>query len=44
MDQEEQKKQNERIEKIEALLFDLANRVNQIDDQLKPTPTPQPGV
>ena len=44
MDQEEQKKQNDRIEKIEALLFDLANRVNQIDDQLKPTPTPQPGV
>ncbi|MEE8269086.1 MAG: DUF2339 domain-containing protein [Nitrospinaceae bacterium] len=44
MDQEEQKKQNDRIEKIEALLFDLANRVNQIDDQLKPTPTPQPGI
>ena len=50
MDQEEQKKQNDRIEKIEALLFDLADRVNQIDDQLKPapapapTPTPQPGV
>lgn len=48
MDQEEQKKQNDRIEKIEALLFDLADRVNQIDDQLKPAsttiPTPQPGV
>ena len=46
MDQEEQQKQNDRIEKIEALLFDLADRVNQIDDQLKPapTPTPQPGV
>ncbi len=42
MDQEEQKKQNDRIEKIEALLFDLANRVNQIDDRLKPAPTPQP--
>ena len=46
MDQEEQQKQNDRIEKIEALLFDLADRVNQIDDQLKPAPppTPQHGV
>ena len=52
MDQEEQNQQNDRIEKIEALLFDLADRVNQIDEQLKPAttppptapPTPQPGV
>jgi uncharacterized membrane protein len=44
MDQEEQTKQNDRIEKIEALLFDLSNRVSEIDEQLKPAPTPQPGA
>jgi len=44
MDQEEQNKQNDRIEKIEALLFDLSNRVSEIDEQLKPAPTPQPGA
>jgi hypothetical protein len=42
MDPEEQKKLTDRIEKIEALLFDLANRVNQVDDQLKQAQTPQP--
>jgi len=42
MDQEEQKKLTDRIEKIEALLFDLANRVDQVDDQLKQTQPPPP--
>ncbi len=42
MDQEEQKKLFDRIEKIEALLFDLANRVNEADDRSKQTQTPQP--
>jgi uncharacterized membrane protein len=44
MDQEEQKKLIDRIEKMEALLFDLANRVDQIDDQLKQPQTPEPAV
>jgi len=43
MDPEEQKKLIDRIEKIEALLFDLANRVNQADDPPQQTQTPQPG-
>jgi hypothetical protein len=43
MDQEEHKKLTDRIEKMEALLFDLANRLNQIDDELKQTQSPQAG-
>ena len=42
MDPEEQKKLVDRIEKIEALLFDLANRVNQADDPPQQVQTPQP--
>lgn len=44
MDPKEPKKLTDRIEKIEALLFDLANRVDQIDNQLKQAPAPQPAV
>ena len=43
MDPEEQKKLIDRSEKIEALLFDLANRVNQADDPPQQVQTPQPG-
>lgn len=42
MDQEEQKKLTDRIEKIEALLFDLASRLDQIDDQSKQSQPPSP--
>ena len=42
MDPEEKKKLNDRIEKIEALLFDLSNRVNQIESPPKQASTPQP--
>ena len=46
MSQEEPNELADRIEKIEALLFDLSSRIDEINDQLKsaPTPTQQPGT
>ena len=40
MSQEEPEKLTDRIEKIEALLFDLSSRVDEIGEQLKSTPNP----